>query len=303
MWISHRFGNPPRGLKRSFIVQFAFLALGFALVGPASADVRYRILYRGVARTYVLHDVSSGRPKPLLLLLHGWTSNGSEILAQTGFGSLADQEGFAIVAPEGLNGGWNAGFVDLSGKKQDDVGFIQAVIETVSRQTSIDARRIYVVGHSNGGMLAHSVGAALSNKFAAIACVSATTGIFGSKGLVEMKPPTGCTNVLIIHSKRDPMVGYDRSSQALLKGQAAAVSAAKWAAWMDCGSSVRTSLGDIGTVDTFAGKKCEVRFVTLFNGFHEWPGGTGHGHRETKSGFQATRYIWDWLRTKSHPTQ
>ena len=296
--------NRSLGQKKWWIARAKLIGLALSNTTIAlPTDYTLAISVNKIRRTYVLHDVSSANPKPLVILLHGWTSNGREILSQTEFGTLADREGFVVAAPDGMNGGWNAGFVDLSGKKLDDVQFISDVIEDVARRVKIDPTRIYVVGHSNGAMLAHTVGANLVNKVSAIAAVAGTTGVIGSKGVVRMKAPTGAVNVLMIHSKRDPMVAYDSTSQAMLKGISEPKSAQQWANWLHCDQLKHETIPNVATVDVFKNQAVEVRLVSLNNGFHEWPGGVGHGRRETKSSFDATSYIWNWLRSKSKPSQ
>ncbi len=70
---------------------------------------------------------------------------------------LADQEGFAVVYPIGVNRGWNDGRSNTvrydAGKAPDDVAFFDALLDVLIEQAVADPSRIYVTGPSNGGMM------------------------------------------------------------------------------------------------------------------------------------------------------
>ena len=59
----------------------------------------------------------------------------------------------------------------------DDVGWIGALIDTVSARYRVDRGRVYVVGHSNGGVLAHRAASDLSTRIAASAVVAGAIGV------------------------------------------------------------------------------------------------------------------------------
>ena len=76
-----------------------------------------------------------------------------------------------MVYPDGLNRAWNAGggCCGTPGSSGvDDVGFVESAGRgAVRRDVAVDARRIYVTGISNGGMMAYRL-ACDSTLFAAI---------------------------------------------------------------------------------------------------------------------------------------
>ena len=278
----------------------SFLALFVSAV--TFADDTVALPFGNYKRTYVVHNGSTKPSKsPLVVLLHGWTSDAKSMLYTTEFRECADENGFIVAAPNGLNGGWNAGFIDLSGKGQDDVEFIDKMIDDLQQRYSVDRDRIYIVGHSNGAMLAYAYAARHTSRCAAVVAVSGTIGVRRDTGKwVDLKPPVGKTNVLIIHGVRDPMVAYDRSTNALLQGVGAQNAAKKWATWLDIENTYKLKrLGDLGELVTYHDKQREVRLLSLKNGFHEWPGGRSGRRRESKSGFAATPYIWRWLASKT----
>ncbi len=266
------------------------------------ADTTQSVTFGKLRREYIAHDGGHGANKaPLVVLLHGWTSDARSILDATKFRDAADSFGMIVVAPEGLNAGWNAGFMDLSGKAADDVGFLSAVIDDASKKFAVDSERVYVVGHSNGAMLANTYGAKCCTRVAAIVSVSGTIGVRSDSGkLRQVGAPVGRTNVLLIHGMKDPMVAYSETSSSLLRGVGAVEAAKRWADWLMIHTGPKvTELPRIGREDSYQGQGVEVRLVSLNNGFHNWPGGVSNGRRETKSGFDATAYICRWLLTKT----
>jgi polyhydroxybutyrate depolymerase len=111
-------------------------------------------------------------PVAVVIDLHGAGGNGKQQQGMSGFNALADKERFLAIFPDGIDGYWN---VDdkccgtAGNEKIDDVGFLKAIVATLSAQTCIDAKRIYVTGFSNGGGLAHRMGCDAANIVAAIA--------------------------------------------------------------------------------------------------------------------------------------
>ena len=57
---------------------------------------------------------------------------------------------------------------DILGAGKDDSSYIRSLIDELSSIVSIDQKRIYIVGFSNGAFLAHKVACEHSEKIAAI---------------------------------------------------------------------------------------------------------------------------------------
>ena len=278
---------------------------------PAKDPGRYveSLSSGGLNRSYILRvpkAYDGTKALPLVIVLHGWTSNAKAAETSTRMGEESDLNGFVMVAPDGLGApqGWNAGFIDLSGKKQDDVAFIDALIDRVESEVGIDPDRVFVAGHSNGAFLAHFLGARLSNRIAAIAAVAGTIGVPSKDGGFKTIPePGGPISVLLIHGKRDPMVQYDSHSTALLHAVGAMDSAKWWAQHDGCIMTPTETTGGNGNVitDTFTGGKngTEVTLLSIGNGLHDWPGGYSRDGLESTTGVNAADLIWAFF--KSHP--
>ena len=173
-------------------------------------DYRFELESGGRARGYLVHmppQAASG-PLPVLLSLHGGGGNARQQRQGTGMDAAADRDGYIAVYPNGSGRlgerllTWNAG--DCCGYAQregvDDVAFIAELLDDLARRAAIDPRRIYVAGHSNGGMMAHRLGEALPQRIAAIASVAGAHIPAGGAGRA--------LPVLQIHSVDDPRALY-----------------------------------------------------------------------------------------------
>lgn len=174
---------------------------------------RHTISLDGTERTYSVHFprslVAKGR-KPVVFVLHGGGGADAEEMAKrTGMNAIADREGFIVVYPYGADGQWNDG----RGKsfrrggdntEVDDVGFISAILDELIRSGNADPRRIYVVGLSNGGMMAYRLGIALGNRLSAVAAIIANL----PANLADQRPVRPIP-VLIMNGTADPMMPWD----------------------------------------------------------------------------------------------
>jgi polyhydroxybutyrate depolymerase len=140
----------------------------------------------GIDRKYLVHlprHYDPGRPWPVVLAFHGFGSSAHHMVKFCHLNDKADQAGFIVVYPEGTGKtrrtlAWNAG--DCCGDPQtdntDDVGFVRVVLDNLAKIASLDAKRVYATGMSNGAMMAYFLAAKLSDRIAAIAAVSGPMG-------------------------------------------------------------------------------------------------------------------------------
>ena len=98
-------------------------------------------------------------PAPLVVMLHGYGSSGPEHAQGLGLQQLSDDASFVLAMPDGLvdsNGRrfWNAtdACCDFDGVGVDDVAYVRWILDDVASRMPIDPARVYVVGHSNGGV-------------------------------------------------------------------------------------------------------------------------------------------------------
>ncbi len=164
-----------------------------------------------VARPFrVVTPKVMSKPVPLVLLLHGY---GSTAVAQDAYFKLSDlveARGFVLALPDGevsANGRrfWNATDVCCGfGAGGDDVAYLVAVIHDLQARFPIDAKRIFVMGHSNGGFMAHRLACEHSELIAGIVSLAGATWSDATKC-----QPQSPVSVLQVHGTRDATIKYE----------------------------------------------------------------------------------------------
>ena len=138
---------------------------------------------------------------PLVIYLHGYGWTAEQDMNYTRLYEVADTTGYIVVYPSGAPY-WNSGISDnpdLATSDVDDVGFINALIDTLSAQYSIDFERVYACGYSNGGFMSYKLACQLSNRIAAIASVG---GVMPNS-LMKNCNPLRTMPILEIHGTND----------------------------------------------------------------------------------------------------
>lgn len=131
-------------------------------------------------RSYTLLGEEPGRPKPLILALHGNTGSGLQFMRNGEWARLVVGGEMVIAFPDGLNRGWADGRPDseFRGRRPpastDDVAFLVQLVGELVKQEIAERRRIYVAGISNGGMMALRLICDRPDLFAAAAVVVAS---------------------------------------------------------------------------------------------------------------------------------
>jgi len=173
-------------------------------------DFQFELAVGGKVRNYLVHvppQAVTG-PLPVVLSLHGGGGNAQQHRQSSGMDAAADRDGYIAIYPNGSGVlpnrllTWNAGNCCsyAMDRKIDDVGFISALIDDLAKRASIDIRRIYVTGHSNGSMMAERLGEELPDKIAAVA------GVAGVH--VPAIRAARAVPMLHIHSVDDPRALY-----------------------------------------------------------------------------------------------
>lgn len=165
-------------------------------------------------RPYEVHvppGYAEGTPAPLLIVLHGFAFEGKVQTLYFGLDRVTDPAGMLYVAPTGTTDDqgrpfWNATDACCAppGTDVDDSAYLRAIIDEVSRDYAVDDRRIFVMGHSNGGFMAYRM-----------ACDHAdvVAGVVSLEGAMAADPsacdPSEPVSVLQIHGTADNVIRYE----------------------------------------------------------------------------------------------
>jgi polyhydroxybutyrate depolymerase len=149
---------------------------GIADAGPAPSGSATSV--SPSARPYGFHLPAGWdrtRPAPLVLFFHGYGGEGASAVALLRLQELSDASGFVLVFPDGTPDSqgrrfWNAtdACCDFEGRGVDDVAYAAWILDDVESKVPIDRKRVYAVGHSNGGFLALRLACELSPRLAAV---------------------------------------------------------------------------------------------------------------------------------------
>ncbi len=251
----------------------AFTAAATALPG----DLERAATVDDIARSYLLHvpsGLTADEPVPLLLVFHGFSGTGDAMAVTTGFNALADAYGFLVVYPNGLGPvgatSWNAG--GCCGYAQnnniDEAAFVRKIISDLQSESTIDPKRIYATGFSNGAFLAYRLGCDMSDVLAAVAPVA---------GVLLNNPcqPTQPVSVLHIHGLADLSVPFSGSTTPAAGGVLESVqqSVATWVQLDGCPSTPDIEKTNLTAHTTYSPCKngTAVELYTLQGIGHTWP--------------------------------
>lgn len=259
----------------------------------------------GVQRHYFYHrpaGLNRSGKVPLLVFLNGSTVSGDDYYA--GFGVLADQKGFVIVAPrlddpelspplacpitltppptrravDGYvkGGHWTSG----ASYPKDQLVFLGDLIDALAVSDNIDRTRVYLLGTSGGAMTALRIARDLSSRWAAV-CAS-------SGKMMGISRPLRPIALLDMHYVTDSPVVNTSYVPGMMH---------QWALWNGCPmTSRRTQSQDI-TTDIWhpgrAGSMVESIVINPTSYDQSTPRGVGHTFNP---GFpNAESVVWSFL--------
>lgn len=167
----------------------------------------------GPERSYELtvpSSYTSGSPAPLIMLLHGYGGTPDNVSAYFGMEAAAQRHGFILVRPEGMVDSqdkhyWNAtdACCAFDPEPADDVAYLTGVLDEVTGDYNIDPRRVYIVGHSNGGFMTHRMACELAPRIAAVASLAGVSWDDASR--CDAAEPV---SVLQLHGDMDQTIFY-----------------------------------------------------------------------------------------------
>lgn len=272
----------------------------------------------GLERSYQLLVPASYDRKqstPLVMALHGGGGDGELMCTvRGGVQELAEDEGFIVVCPDGVEDHWNDGReLDkwrAHAEDIDDVGFLLALIDHLLRAYAIDPERIFVTGISNGGKMSLRLACEATDTFAAAAPVIASL-----PANLDCQPSRPIS-ILQMNGTEDPLMPWEGGlvhfyRQELGEALTTPDMIAFWVTANDCDPVPQSEwLPDEDPQDetrihrdtyTECSNGEQVVLYTVDGGGHTWPGGPqylpefiiGRASRDLHAG----NVIWEFFET------
>ena len=250
------------------------------------------VIVNDLERSYLLHtppDLNNQQPVPVIFAFHGYSITPMGMQYATRMDEVADHEKFLVVYPKGIDFSWNTGWEEGAhggyalAHNVDEPAFIRQILSDLDTFISIDPKRIYAMGHSQGGMVVYRLGCEMSDTFSAIASVA---GVH----LLSDCNPTQAVSVIHIHMLSDPYVPFSGGGSFDFPSVEEGIET--WVELNKCTSSEKEEDKTNGiTHITYA--PCQagtaVELYTIDSGRHDWP----------RTKMPASEIIWEFF--AAHP--
>ena len=257
--------------------------------------------HNGVNRLYTLYKPDNLKEKaPLVFVLHGYTSNSTNIMNYSKMNDIADQNGFMVCYPQGTTNiytgqtHWNANLKEMS--SVTDSEFLTDLAKKLQAEFNLSEKNTFACGMSNGGFMSYTLGCERSDTFKAIASITGTMSGYDWNNCNPNKVP-----VLQISGTNDMVVPMD-GSMSSNGGWGGAPKIQDimnyWGDINECTQTQTLNLPDSNKTDNSyvsIEKKVDcynnhqVWFYTVYGGAHTWPGAWGN------MDINASEEIWDFF--------
>ncbi len=269
-------------------------------------DVPAEVARRIAERPYrlVVPDEVAATGAPLVILLHGYGTTGTVQDLYFGLSRATRARGILYAIPDGtldasMRRFWNAteACCDFARAGIDDVGYLDAIIDDVSARHAVDPRRIFLVGHSNGGFMAHRMACERSGRIAAVVSLAGATFNTASQCA-----PTEPVAVLQVHGTSDGTIAYTGGTNGGFPYPGAVTSVSRWATLNRC-AATRTMGDAIDIESNLPGAETRVeRHDGCMGGAAELWTITNGVHAPALNSMWATRAL-DWLLAHPKPAR
>jgi polyhydroxybutyrate depolymerase len=214
-------------------------------------------------RPFQLHVPQSSDPAgsaPLVVLLHGYTSSSAELDDYFQFTAESDRRGFLLAMPDGTTDEegeqfWSAGGTccDFYGAGVDDATYLRRVIDTVTSSYPVDPARVYLVGHSNGGFMAHRMAC---EHAAAVTAIASLAGVATDDA--SQCAPEHPVSVLQVHGTADEVIAFEGGELAGRPFPSAAATIEMWRDLNGCADRADTSAAPLDLESVLPGRETTV---------------------------------------------
>lgn len=184
--------------------------------GDAQEIKSFVFKHEGILRDVAIFDprAEPGGPlRPAVVVLHGGLGDDDDTVALS-FGklnTLAAEDDFLVVYPSGIGGHWNDGrgvqrYI-AQRERINDVGFLTKLLDDLYEKRAIDPRAVFVVGVSDGAMMAHRFACERTGRLRGFVAVigSMPTNVARRRARCGTNP----VSALMINGTDDPIVPWD----------------------------------------------------------------------------------------------
>ena len=287
-------------MKRLFLLLFCGCLLSITAFSQ-TLEERY-LFHDDLIREYLIYVPSTydvGVAAPLVLVMHGFGSNKENMLG-VGMNDFAETTGYIVAYPDGVIGAfgsaWNNGMIlntDI-----DDMGFLNALMDTIINTYNINERRIYSTGFSMGGVMSHRLGCESGNRMAAIASMS---------GPLAMSIRDNC-----VPQRKMPMLHLQGTSDDVLAYWGSALTATTgamntfhtWANHNECeGEVIIEQVPDTADeeyhVERYTYSDCDENYEVVHYRIYDWP----HSWPRSRFNINATKEMVDFFERHEIPDE
>ncbi len=235
---------------------------------------------------------------PVIFALHGGGGDMNIKSEDQYYGLISGAEKYKaiVVFPNGYSNfasgrlaTWNAGACcgDARDKNINDVGFLKELAEQLKKNPLVNSERFFVVGMSNGGMMAYHLACQTSGVFKAVASVT------GTDNQLECESKTSIP-VLHIHAKDDDHVRFEggigsgafEDKSKITEFKSVDQTIEKWKKLNQCDNSEKVFL-KVSGAECKEWSSCQtkkpVQLCVTDTGGHSWPGGEKPARRFKKT--------------------
>ena len=268
------------------------------------------LFFDGQEREYIIYIPESYDGNidfPILFSFHGGGGYASDFIQANDMRPLADTANFIAVYPQGAIDpeGGTTSWIHKAPTDHDDIFFVEAIIDAMSLEYTIDQSRVYACGYSEGAIISYELGCRLNSKIAAFAAVSGSmlddyyrNDIYGWGTCSPVHP----TAMMLIPGTIDqnPHSTYEGLSYGDMPLYMSADNITTfWSNYNNTDSDpVITDVEDISPYDGSTverkrwlnGDNCSsVQELKVIGGDHDWPGVFGN------MDIDATNEIWNFV--------